>query len=145
MPAWSMAATKVRGAAVHDRNFRPVDFDDRVVDAEAVERGQNVFGGGDCRTGFVAQHGGELGGGDRTEIRRKLAIGFTLGTAAHEYDAGVGLCGMQRDCRRMPGMHAYAGYGYVLAQGCLPASLHAPCHALHLIAKIAFAIGLTPS
>jgi hypothetical protein len=44
-----------------------------------------------------------------------------------------------------PRVHANAADGNVLTQGCLPASLHAPCHALHLIAKIAFAIGLTPS
>ena len=63
-------------AAVHDRDFGTVDLDDRVVDAEAVERRQHVFGGGNRRAGFIAEHGGELGGRDRTEIGGKLAIFF---------------------------------------------------------------------
>src|SRR3984885_14066631 len=134
-----------RGAAVHERNFRPVDLDDRVVDTEAIERRHDVFGGGDGRTGLVAEPGSEPGGGDRTEIGHKLAIRLALAAATHEDDAGVSLRWMQRDGGGPSGMHANAGNGHVLAQGCLPASLHAPCHALHLIAEIAFAIRLTPS
>ena len=52
------------GAAVHDRHFRPVDFDGGVIDAHAAQRGQNMFGGGNERTLVVAQHGREIGGDD---------------------------------------------------------------------------------
>ena len=62
-----------RGTAVHDRNFRAIDFDGGVVDAHAAQRGKHVLGGGDQRTFAVAQHGGEFGGdhgfGGRPELR----------------------------------------------------------------------------
>ena len=51
-----------RGAAVHDRNFRTVDFDGGVVDAHAAQRSEHMFGGGNQRTLAVAQHGGKFGG-----------------------------------------------------------------------------------
>ena len=57
-----------RGAAVHDRHFRTVDLDDGVVDAEAVQRRQHVFGGRDGRAVLIAEHGGEFGGRHGTEI-----------------------------------------------------------------------------
>lgn len=46
-----------RGAAVHNRHFRPVDFDYRIVDAAACERGHKMFNGGDGDAVFVADHG----------------------------------------------------------------------------------------
>ena len=51
-----------RGAAVHDRNFRTVDFDRGVIDAHAAQGCEHMFGGGDQRTFAVAQHGGKFGG-----------------------------------------------------------------------------------
>ena len=51
-----------RGAAVHDRNFRTVDFDGGVIDAHAAQRSEHMLGGGNQRTFAVAQHGGEFGG-----------------------------------------------------------------------------------
>ena len=51
-----------RGAAVHDRNFRAIDFDGGVIDAHAAQRSKHVFGGGNQRTLAVAQHGREFGG-----------------------------------------------------------------------------------
>src|SRR5262249_59381580 len=45
-------------AAVHDRRFGTIDFDDSVVDAEAGERGQYGLGGGYQRPGGVAAPGG---------------------------------------------------------------------------------------
>ena len=62
IPAWSIAATKAAGAAVHDRNFRAVDFDRGIVDAHAPQRSKHVLGGGNQRTFAVAQHGGEFSG-----------------------------------------------------------------------------------
>ena len=57
-----------RGAAVHDRNFGAVDFDDGIVDAEAMQGREHVFGGRYRRAAVVAEHGGEFGRGHRTEI-----------------------------------------------------------------------------
>ena len=51
-----------RGAAVHDRNFRAIDFDDGVIDAHAAQRGQHMLGGRDQRAVAIAQHGGKFGG-----------------------------------------------------------------------------------
>ena len=60
-------------AAVHDRNFRAVDFDGGVVDAHAAQGCEHVFGGRNQRTVTVAQHGGEFGRddgfGDAPELR----------------------------------------------------------------------------
>src|SRR5262249_60569735 len=61
-------------AAVHDRRFGTIDFNDGVVDAEARERGQHVLGGGYQRPGGVAQHGGEFGGGDRAHVGGKVTV-----------------------------------------------------------------------
>ena len=53
-----------RGAAVHDRNFRTIDFDGGVIDAHAAQRSEHMFGGRDQRAVAVAEHGGEFGGDD---------------------------------------------------------------------------------
>ena len=49
------------GAAVHDRHFRPVDFDGGVIDAHAAQRCEHMLGGGNQRPFAVAQHGREFG------------------------------------------------------------------------------------
>ena len=51
-------------AAVEDRNFRPVDLDEHVVDAEAGKGRHEVFDGGDRARIAVADDGAQLGGGD---------------------------------------------------------------------------------
>ena len=51
-----------RGAAVHDRNFGAIDFDDGVIDAHAAQRGQHMLGGRDQRAVAVAQNGCKFGG-----------------------------------------------------------------------------------
>ncbi len=127
---------KGQGAAIHDRDFRPVDFDDRIVDAEAVEGGKHVFGGGNGGTVFVAEHGGEFGRGHGAEIGGKFAIFLAVGAAAYKDDAGVSFGWIKCDGNGPAGMNADTGNGHWLAQRCLPASLHAPRHALHLIAKL---------
>src|SRR5690242_184647 len=57
-----------RGAAVHDRHFWSVNFDDHVVDVEAPERGQQMLCGRTQRTLGIAEHGSEFGCGDRADI-----------------------------------------------------------------------------
>ena len=63
------------GAAVHDRNFRTVDFDGGVIDAHAAQGGEHMFGGRNQRTVAVAQHGGEFGGDDGFGDRLNFAVG----------------------------------------------------------------------
>ena len=70
-----MAATKASRAAVHDRHFRPVDLDQRVVDAEAGQRGEHMLGGGAQRSVGIAEHGREFGGGDRAHVGAHLPVG----------------------------------------------------------------------
>src|SRR5215468_9532397 len=83
-------------AAVHDRRFGTIDFNDGVVDAEARERGQYVLGGGYQRPGGVAQHGGEFGGGDRAHVGGDLTILPAVDMGADKAQAGVGVGRMQR-------------------------------------------------
>ena len=45
-PASSIAATKARRRAVHRRDFRPVYLDERIVDAESVQRRHQMLDGG---------------------------------------------------------------------------------------------------
>ena len=52
-----------RRAAVHDRNFGAVDFDDRVVDAHAAQGSEHMLGGRNQRTFAVAEYGRKIGGG----------------------------------------------------------------------------------
>jgi len=49
-----------RGAAVHDGNFRAIDFDNGIVDAEAMQRSKNMFGGRYSRSGMIAKHRGKF-------------------------------------------------------------------------------------
>src|SRR5215469_3847303 len=93
-------------AAVHDRRFGTIDFDDSVVDAEAGERGQYVLGGGYQRPGGVAEHGGEFGGGDRAHVGRDLTLLPPFDMRADEAQPRVGVGRMQRQRDRQTGMDA---------------------------------------
>ena len=121
-----------RGAAVHDRNFRTVDLDEHVVDAERIQRGEHVFGGRHGRAILIAEHGCEFGRGDGAEIGGKLAIFLTVNSGSQEYDTGVRFRRMKDDGNRRTGMNTDASNADLLAQGRLPAGLHAPSHAHHL-------------
>ena len=71
-------------AAVHDRGFRAVDLDDRIVDAESAQRRQHMLGGGDQRARRITQHGGEFSGGDGTDIGADFAVTATAQSGADE-------------------------------------------------------------
>ena len=127
-----------RGAAVHDRHFRSVDLDDRVVDAAAVQRGEHMFGGGYRRAVMVAENGGEFGRGHGAVIGAEFAIGLSACAAAQKYDAGIGFGRMQCEIGGCAGMNADTGYGDMISQRRLPAGLRAPRHGSvpHLTAKL---------
>src|SRR6516164_978882 len=67
-----------RGAAVHDRNFRTVDLDRGVVDAERVQCRQNVFGCRYSRSAFVAEDGREFSSDDGAEMSPQLTIRLAI-------------------------------------------------------------------
>ena len=60
-----------RGAAIHDRDFRMVQFDDDIVDAERGERRQQVFDGFD-RHGLTREAGLILNPPEVRDRRRNL-------------------------------------------------------------------------
>ena len=113
-----------RRAAVHDRRFRTIELDDGVVDAEPAQRRHDVLDRGDAGPGCVAQHGSELGRGDRTGIGADLALPPAL-DAADEHDAGVGIGRMCRERNGKPGMDADPRNGGSAAKRGLLARFHA--------------------
>src|ERR1700686_5007696 len=82
-----------RGAAVHNRYFGTIDLDDRVIDAEAVQGRQYMFGRRYRRAVAIAEHGGEFGRRHGAETGVELAVWLAVGAAAEKDDAGIGLGG----------------------------------------------------
>jgi hypothetical protein len=116
---------KRRGAAIHDRDFRTIDLDHRVVDAEAGKRRQHMLGCRAQRPAVVAQHGGKLSCGHGAHIGTDLAVGAAIEASAQENDAGVGVSGMQREGRRQARMDTDASDRCIDAQCRLLADFHA--------------------
>ena len=65
-----------RRAAVHDRNFGTVDFDDGVVDAHAAQGSEHMFRGGNQRAFTIAQNGRKVSGDDGFGDGGNFAIGI---------------------------------------------------------------------
>ena len=87
------------GAAVHDRNFRTVDFDRGVVDAHAAQCREHMLGGGDQRTFAVAQHGGEFGCDHGFGGGLNLAVG-AIQSAADKNKTRIHRCRSERQIDR---------------------------------------------
>ncbi len=94
-----------QGGAVEDGDFEVVELDDDVVDAEADERGEQVFGGGD--EDALAHEAGGVGDlGDVAAVGGDLEV---VEVGAAEDDAGAGGRGhrgawarRRRECRPTP-------------------------------------------
>ena len=112
-----------RGAAVHDRNFRTIDFDGGVVDAHAAQRGQDMLGGGDQRTFAVAKNGGEFGGDHGFGGGLDFAVA-TIQSGADKNKTRIHRCGSEGQIDRKTGMNADAGHGGLRPKRCLPAKFH---------------------
>ncbi len=97
-----------RRAAVHDRRFRPVDLDQRVVDAKTAQSGQHMFGGGDQRPGFIAEDGGKLGRGYGVHVGGDFALAPTACMGADKTQTGIGVRRVQCQRHRQAGMDADA-------------------------------------
>ena len=110
-------------AAVHDRDFRTVDFDRGVVDAHAPQRGEYVFRGGDQRALSVAQNGCEFSGDHGLRRGLDLAVA-TVQTSADKNEAGIDGCRSEDQTNGKARMNADARNGGLRAQRCLPAKFH---------------------
>src|SRR5215207_3882919 len=83
-----------RRAAVHDRGFRTVDLHPGIVNAETGERRQDMLCGGYQGPQLVAQHSGEISGGDRTQVSGDLLIGAPLEAGANKPQPAAGVSRM---------------------------------------------------
>ena len=75
-------------AAVHDRHFRSINLDGRVVDAERAEGGHQVLHRRHLRAGD-ADGGAQLGGADVTEIGGD-GVGAAIAVGQPETQAAAG-------------------------------------------------------
>ena len=110
-----MAATK--GAALPSMigASGPSISTNSVIDAEAAQSGQHMFGGGHERSGFIAQDSREFGCGHRIHIGGDLALARTVGLGSDEPQTGIGVGRMKRQRNRQAGMNADTGQRGVVA------------------------------
>jgi len=101
-------------AAVHDRHFRAVDFNDDIVDTHTEERGHEVFDGRNPVFGRIAENRAE-------RCRRNLVpesgnfCGAVL-VGAHENDTDTGIGRNKCNRRRFARMNADSRQGYLLGK-----------------------------
>ena len=135
-PALIDRRNESRSAAVHDRDFGTIHLDDRVVDAKAKERAKTcsvVEHGG---AGFVAEHGSEFSGRHGTEVGRSSRSFSPLAPQRTKTMPVSACAGCSVTVAGQPEWTPMPRDRDWLAQGGLPASLHAPRHALHLLAGL---------
>ncbi len=103
---------KRRRAAVHDRHFGAIDFNQGIVDAEPAQGGENMFGGRAKDARFVAQNGGEFRRSHSTVISADFALP-TVRIGPRKHDAGVGIGGIESKVNGQPGMNPNSGNCYL--------------------------------
>jgi len=102
-PARQDARDEGRGGAVEDRNLRPVDLHQRVVDAATGQRRHDVFDGRNLDTFGIGDQGAKPGGGDRVPARRDHRVATDhIGPA--EPDPVFGRGRTNGHARPLPGM-----------------------------------------
>jgi len=94
--------------AVHDRDFRAVNFDNDVVDVKAAQRRQQMLRCRAKRTLGIAKHGREFSSGHGAHVGANLALDRAVRCNALENDAGVVVSRMKRKGDREAGMDADA-------------------------------------
>ena len=97
-----------RGAAVHDRHFGRVQFDDDVVDAEGGQGREQVLDGLD-RHGFACEPGGVL---DAAEVRDGRGDFEPPEVGALEPDPEIGRRWLERQRDLVAGMKTDSGAGH---------------------------------
>ena len=98
------------GAAVHNRNFWTIDFDQGVIDAKCGKGGENMFGRRAQRASVISQHRREFRCSYGAHIGRDFTISLAVDPRPQEHDAGVGFCRMEREGHRQAGMHPNPGH-----------------------------------
>ena len=88
-----------RRAAVHDRNFGAVDFDDGVVDAHAAQGSEHMLGGGNQRAFTVAQNGRKIGGDHGFGDGGNFAVGI-IEAGADKNKTRIDRCRSERQADR---------------------------------------------
>src|SRR5215470_17521398 len=81
---------ETRGAAIHDRNFRAVDLDQSVVNAEAAQRGKEMLNRRNRGAIAIAKNGAESDAGHRPLIGRDLGA-FGVAIAEKEANACIAI------------------------------------------------------
>jgi hypothetical protein len=111
------------GTAVHDRNFRTIDFDRGVIDAHAAQRGEHMLGGRDQRAVAVAQHGGKFGCDDGFSNRLNFAVG-TIQPGTDKNKTCIDRRRPNGQTDRQSRMNADARHSGLRPKRCLPAKFH---------------------
>ncbi len=96
------------GRAVHDRHFRPIDFDQAIVDAETAQGGDEMLDGADHVLRAVADDGAKFGHGDFGPVRFDAPAAAIGQAAAQEDKAGMGFGRIEDQADRLAGMNANA-------------------------------------
>ena len=112
------------GRAVHDRHFRPIDFNEDVVDAKASESGEQMFDGGDGAGGGIADDGAQFGGGDLRPARLDGALASALKAGAQKHNSGIGFSRMKNQLNGGVGVHAGSAKSDLAFQRCLSCRHH---------------------
>ena len=89
-----------RRAAIHDRRFRTIDLNHRIVDAKAAQSCQHVLGGGHQRTRCIPQYGRKFGGRHRVDVGAKLALAPAWKAGTNEANSAAGVRRVQRQRHR---------------------------------------------
>ena len=92
-----MAVDEGSGAAVQDRNFRPVDLDQHVVDTEAGKRGHQMFDRRDGARSAIADDGAQFGRGNSQMPRIDQTIPATGKTSPKKNNAMIRFSRMKND------------------------------------------------
>ena len=96
------------GRTIHDRHFRPIDFDQAIIDAEAVQRGDQMLDRADHVLRAVADDGAKLGHGDFGPVGLDAPAAAVGQTATQEHEAGIGVGRIENEADRFAGMNADA-------------------------------------
>ena len=114
------------GTAIHDRHFRAIELDDRIIDAKPAQGRHQMFDGGNAACLRIADNGAKGGGGDSAPMRGNLDVATGFRVLHGKHDARAGIRRMKRDLGRIAGMDTDALQRYGAGERGLPvgASFH---------------------
>ncbi len=114
-----------RRGAVHDRNFRPVDLDQAIIDAEAAQSRDQMLDRADHVLRAVADDGAKLGHRHFRPVGLDAPAAAVGKAAAQEHQAGKSFGGVEDETDGLAGMDANAsGKNDAVPESGLKARLH---------------------